>query len=173
MRLSEKLAKADTKTTQLTLRVKTNVAAQLKKDADGSDVSVNELASRLLETALELPSWTDEAITLVNLHLREAAKPIQEAALQQLREAARNLGVAPDLIDPEGIVVPPSIVALEFLPGVGPILQVKGPLWTPLPDHKTFKALEGNYSASISIRGPTSLARFGAEIRPSPDELPF
>lgn len=173
MRLSEKLAKADSKTTQLTLRVKTSVAAQLKKDADGSEVSVNELASRLLETALELPSWTDDAIALVELHLREAAKPIRDAALQRLREAARNLGVAAELIDPEGIVGPPSIVALEFLPGVGPILQVKGLLWAPLPGHETIKALEGNYTASISIRSPTSLARFGTEILPSPDELPF
>ena len=97
MRLSEKLAKTDSRTTQLTLRVKTSVAAQLKKDAEGSDVSVNELASRLLETALELPSWTDEAIALVNLHLREAARPIQQAALQRLREAARNVGVDPEL----------------------------------------------------------------------------
>lgn len=173
MRLSEKLAKTDSRTTQLTLRVKTSVAAQLKKDAEGSDVSVNELASRLLETALELPSWTDEAIALVNLHLREAARPIQQAALQRLREAARNVGVDPELIDPEGIVAPPSIVALEFLTGVGPILQVEGLLWAPLPNHETIKALEGNYTASIALRGPTSLARFASEVMPSSDELPF
>lgn len=151
MRLSEKLARSDEKSVQITLRVKAAVAEQLRADVKGTDSSFNELAGRLLDTAVTLPAWTTTAVSFISGLRHQAFSLIAGELERRIRGVADEANLR--IEDPSVALRRPNPLEVHDLEmdGVDLILHCGGSVFVDCTDRPEGLLTEFNASFRLHV----------------------
>lgn len=158
MRLAEKLARTDDKIVQMTLRIKNSVAEQLKADVEETERSVNELAAKLIETAIDLPVWIGAAGDFFASLERPAFLLIAEYLAREINSGPEEeVHIVPVTAAGLGVLSPTPLKVFDLTPnGEDLIVDFHGEIWTDIVDdpHQAFVM---SFAARFNLHVPLLL----------------